>query len=478
MEYEPVIGLEVHVQLNTKSKIFCKCSTSFGSEPNKNTCPVCLGMPGVLPVLNKEVVDKAIKVGLATNCAISPKTKFDRKNYFYPDLPKGYQISQFDMPICKKGRIDILLKNKLKSIGLTRIHMEEDAGKLLHGDNLGDSHSSYVDLNRTGVPLIEIVSEPDIRSAAEAKIYLEKLKTILEYVEVSDCNMEEGSIRCDANVSIRPVGQKEFGTRTELKNMNSFRFVQKGIEHEIERQTQVLKDGGMVIQETRLYDSNRDITFPMRSKEEAHDYRYFPEPDLEPVLVDKSWIKRISESLPELPDAKKDRFMTNYGLPEYDASVITSSRSLAHYFEEAAKGVKSPKTVSNWVMGEVMRVLKEDNIEPDQLVVKPVMLRQMLELVESEVISGKIAKTVFEEMIKTGDDPETIVDKKGLVQITDISTIEEEVKKVIEANPKQLKQYKEGKTKLLGFFIGQVMKATNGKANPEVVNKILKAILG
>jgi len=474
MEYEVVIGLEVHVQLSTESKIFCSCSAKYGAGPNENTCPVCLGMPGVLPVLNREVVERAIKTGLAMECKIASYTKFDRKNYFYPDLPKGYQISQYDLPIASNGKIEISVNGGKKQIGLTRIHMEEDAGKLLHGENLGDPDSSYVDLNRTGVPLLEIVSEPDIRSSEEAKRYLEKLKAILEYLEVSDCNMEEGSLRCDANVSIRPVGQEKLGTRTELKNMNSFRFIQKALDYEIDRQTHVLEDGGKVIQETRYYDSVKDVTISMRSKEEAHDYRYFPEPDLEPLVIDDDWIERAREQLPELPDARKERFIKQYDLPEYDAEVLTSGRPLADYFESAAKGAKSAKTVSNWVMGDFMRVLKEKNISPADCLARPDMLRGMIKLIDSGAISGKIAKTVFEEMIQSGANPETIVEKKGLTQITNISAIEAEVEKTIDANPKQVEDFKNGKTRILGFFVGQVMKATKGKASPEVVNKILK----
>ncbi len=474
MEYEVVIGLEVHVQLSTESKIFCACSAKYGAGPNENTCPVCLGMPGVLPVLNREVVERAIKTGLAMECKIASYTKFDRKNYFYPDLPKGYQISQYDLPIASKGKIEISVNGGKKQIGLTRIHMEEDAGKLLHGENLGDPDSSYVDLNRTGVPLLEIVSEPDIRSSEEAKRYLEKLKAILEYLEVSDCNMEEGSFRCDANVSIRPVGQEELGTRTELKNMNSFRFIQKAIDYEINRQTHVLEDGGKVVQETRLYDSAKGVTVSMRSKEEAHDYRYFPEPDLEPVVIDEQWIERARRQLPELPDARMERFVRQYDLPEYDAEVLTSGRPLADYFESAVKGAKSAKTVSNWVMGEVMRVLKEKNTSPADCRVKPDMLREMIGLIDSGAISGKIAKAVFEEMMESGARPAAIVEKKGLTQITDTSAIEAEVEKTIGANPKQVEDYKNGKIKLIGFFVGQVMKATKGKASPEVVNKILK----
>ncbi len=474
MEYEVVIGLEVHTQLSTKSKIFCGCSARFGANPNENTCPVCLGMPGSLPLLNSEVVNRAIKAGLATNCTIASKTKFDRKNYFYPDLPKGYQISQYDMPIAINGRIDIHVNGVKKSIGVTRIHMEEDAGKLIHGENLGDQSSSYVDLNRAGVPLLEIVSEPDIRSSEEAKKYLGKIKAILEYLDVSDCNMEEGSLRCDANISLRPVGRKEFGTRTEVKNMNSFRFLKRAIDYEVERQRQILEDGGAIIQETRLYDSDRDMTMSMRSKEEAHDYRYFPEPDLEPLVIDSAWIEKVRASLPELPDAKFERFVEQYDLPEYDAEVLTASRQIADYYETAVKDAKNPKTVSNWVMGEVLRIVKEQNISPEQCAVTPAMLNDMIGLIDTGVISGKIAKTVFEEMAKTGADPKTIVEQKGLVQITDTSFIEEEVGKVISANPEQVAQYKAGKTKLIGYFVGQVMRATKGKASPESVNRILR----
>ncbi len=474
MEYETVIGLEVHVQLSTKSKIFCSCSTQFGSQPNDNTCPICLGMPGVLPVLNKEVVERAIKVGLATESEIAPYSQFARKNYFYPDLPKGYQVSQYDKPIVQRGSLEIVVDGATKRIGITRAHLEEDAGKLIHGENLGDAGSSYVDLNRTGVPLLEIVSEPDMRSSEEAKLYLEKLKTILEYTDVSDCNMEEGSLRCDANISIRPMGDKELGTRSEIKNMNSFRFLQKALEYEIDRQKKILDDGGKVVQETRLYDSNNNVTRPMRSKEEAHDYRYFPEPDLTPVIVDDEWVARVRASLPELPDAKRKRFVAEYGLPLYDAQVLTASRDVADYFEETVKLCNSPKVVSNWIMGDVLRILKESGSTTRELKIRPDMLAAMISLIDSDVISGKIAKTVFEEMVATGKNPNDIVEEKGLKQITDTGSIEAEVDKIIEANQAQVEQYRGGKTRVIGFFVGQVMKATKGKANPEIVNKILK----
>ncbi|MBF0635161.1 MAG: Asp-tRNA(Asn)/Glu-tRNA(Gln) amidotransferase subunit GatB [Nitrospinae bacterium] len=478
MEYETVIGLEVHVQLSTKSKLFCSCSTKFGAEPNGNTCPVCLGMPGVLPTLNGEVVRRAIMVGLATGCKIAPYSTFARKNYFYPDLPKGYQISQFDQPICEHGEIEINLNGAPKRIGITRIHMEEDSGKLIHGENLGNPDSGYVDLNRASVPLLEIVSEPDLRSAEETKKYVEKLKTILEYLDVSDCNMEEGSLRCDANVSIRPMGEKKLGTRSELKNMNSFRFLTRAIEYEVERQKEILESGGRVIQETRLYDPDRNVTQSMRGKEEAHDYRYFPEPDLTPIEPSNEMIEKIRAELPELPDAKKDRFVAQYGLPLYDAEVLTASRGVADYFESAAKNVKTPKLVSNWVMGDILRVINDNGLAAADCPIKPENLAEMIRLIEDNVISGKIAKTVFEEMEKTGKSPKAIVEEKGLVQITDTSAIEAEIDKVISANPSQLADYKAGKTKLLGFFVGQVMRAMKGKANPEMLNKLLEERLG
>lgn len=478
MEYETVIGLEVHVQLSTKSKIFCSCSASFGAAPNENTCPICLGMPGVLPVLNREVVERAIMVGLATGSEISESSQFARKNYFYPDLPKGYQISQYDKPIINRGHIEILLDGEPKTIGLTRIHIEEDAGKLIHGENLDHPESSYVDLNRTGVPLLEIVSEPDIRSSEEAKKYLEKLKTILEYMEVSDCNMEEGSLRCDANVSVRPRGQKEFGTRTELKNMNSFRFLQRAIDYEVDRQIEVLEEGGKVIQETRLYDPDKNVTRSMRGKEEAHDYRYFPDPDLVPVVVSREWVENVRAKLPELPDDKRERFVREYDLPAYDAEVLTASRQVADYFEETAKNCKSAKAVSNWVMGDILRLVKEKGGAVSELSVTPKMLAEMISLIDDDVISGKIAKTVFEEMAASGKSPKVIVEEKGLVQITDESAIETEVDKVLAENPGQMEQYRGGKEKVIGFFVGQVMRATKGKANPALVNKLLKKKLG
>ena len=474
MKYETVIGLEVHVQINTKTKIFCSCSTEFGKPPNANTCPICLGMPGVLPVLNKQFLEYAMKACLATNCTIAPINRFARKNYFYPDLPKGYQISQFEEPLGINGHININTNGSKKRIGLTRIHMEEDAGKLIHGENLGSPGKSYVDFNRTGVPLCEVVSEPDLRSAQEARAYLGELKSILQYSEVSDCNMEEGSLRCAANISLRPEGQKEFGTRTELKNLNSFKFVQKSIEYEVDRQTRILEQGENVIQETRLYDSDKGETFSMRSKEEAHDYRYFPDPDLVPVVIDKAWVEEIKKTIPELPEQKKERFMKEYGLPEYDAGVLTSSRELADYFEKCNSLFTKPKIISNWVMGDLLRELNKNNQEIGQCPVSPEALANLLKLIDEAIISGNIAKSVFEEMYHTGKEANVIVEEKGLKQITDDKAIDEMVEVILQANPTQVEEYKGGKEKVLGFLVGQVMKTSKGKANPGAVNKLLK----
>ena len=474
MKYETVIGLEVHVQINTKTKIFCSCSTEFGKPPNANTCPICLGMPGVLPVLNKQFLESAMKACLATHCTIAPMNRFARKNYFYPDLPKGYQISQFEEPLGVNGYINIYINGIKKRIGLTRIHMEEDAGKLIHGENLGNPEKSYVDFNRTGVPLCEVVSEPELRSPEEARAYLGELKSILEYTQVSDCNMEEGSLRCDANISLRPKGQKEFGTRTELKNLNSFKFVQKAIEYEVDRQTRILDQGDQVIQETRLYDSDRGETFSMRSKEEAHDYRYFPDPDLVPVVLDEAWVEEIKKTIPELPEQKRERFAIEYSLPEYDAGVLTSSRELANYFEKCTSLFSKPKIISNWIMGDLLRELNKSNQVISECPVSPSALVNLLKLIDEGVISGNIAKSVFEEMYQTGKEPITIVDEKGLKQITDDKAIDKMVEGVLQANLSQVDEYKGGKEKVLGFLVGQVMKASKGKANPGIVNKLLK----
>ena len=471
MKYEAVIGLEVHAQMLTDTKIFCGCSTKFGAEPNTQTCPVCIGMPGVLPVLNKKALEFAIRTGLATNCTISPYSRFARKNYFYPDLPKGYQISQYEHPICEHGHIEVVVEGNVKKIGITRIHMEEDAGKNIHE---GGGNYSFVDLNRTGVPLMEIVSEPDIRSPREAAEYMKKLRAILRYLGVCDGNMEQGSLRCDANVSVRPEGQKEYGTRAEIKNINSFKFVEKAIEYEIKRQIKIMENSGKVIQETRLWDANRGLTESMRSKEEAHDYRYFPEPDLVPITVKQSRIDEIRASLPELPDARRKRFVSDFGLPEHDADLLTSEKTVAEWFEESVKAGGQPKAVSNWIMGELMRMLNEKNMSIENCPLKPEQLAGMLLLIDKGTISSKMAKNVFSEMFSTGRAAEVIVSEKGLLQISDESAIEKAVDEIIAKHQNEAERFKAGEEKLLGFFVGQVMKATKGKANPQMLNDLLK----
>ena len=474
MDFETVIGLEVHAQLLTDTKIFCGCSTKFGGAPNSHTCPVCLGMPGVLPVLNKKVVEFAMKMSLATNCVINKSCSFARKNYFYPDLPKGYQISQFAYPLSEHGYVFLDVDGAQKKIGLTRIHMEEDAGKLMH-----DEHNpvSYVDLNRAGVPLIEIVSEPDMRSPAEAADYLKRLHEILVYLEICDGNMEEGSFRCDANVSIRPKGQKEFGTRAELKNMNSFRNVQRALEYEVKRQQYLVEGGGKVVQETRLWDDAQGISIPMRSKEEAHDYRYFPDPDLVPILVDDAWVDEMRRELPEMPAAKRERFIKDYSIPEYDAGVLTADKALAQYFEDVVKLCDKPKQASNWVMGDVLRFLNEDKLDIRKCPITADALANMITLIEEGTISGKMAKEILPEMYKTGFQPQKIIEAKGMVQITDEGELTKTITAIIDANPSQLTDYRGGKEKLFGFFVGQVMKVTQGKANPQLVNDLLKKML-
>ncbi|MBT8406342.1 MAG: Asp-tRNA(Asn)/Glu-tRNA(Gln) amidotransferase subunit GatB [Deltaproteobacteria bacterium] len=471
MQYEAVIGLEVHAQLLTDSKIFCGCSTKFGAAPNTHTCPVCLGMPGVLPVLNRKVVEYTLRLALATHCKIAPSSRFARKNYFYPDLPKGYQISQYELPVAEHGWIDIEANGEGKRIGITRIHLEEDAGKLIHD---ATQPFSYVDFNRTGVPLIEIVSEPDLRTPEEASSYLKKLRDIVRYLDICDGNMEEGSFRCDANISLRPKGSKGLGVKTEVKNMNSFRFVQRALEYEIKRQHAILEQGGTIVQETRLWDSDKSVTHGMRGKEEAHDYRYFPDPDLVPVVVDDEWIEGVRLELPELPDAKKARFLNEYGLPEQDAVVLTGNKELASYFEACVARFPQPKKVSNWIMAELLRELNRDDREIDQCPVTPEALADLLIMMEEDVISGKIAKTVFEEMYGTGQAPETIVAEKGLKQVTDEGEIGKVIEGIMAAHPNQVDEYRTGKEKLLGFFVGQVMKQTQGKANPKLVNEVLR----
>ncbi|MDH5298527.1 MAG: Asp-tRNA(Asn)/Glu-tRNA(Gln) amidotransferase subunit GatB [Desulfobulbaceae bacterium] len=470
MQFETVIGLEVHTQLKTASKIFCGCTTAFGNPPNTNTCPVCLGLPGVLPVLNKKVVDFAIKLGLATNCSIRRENEFARKNYFYPDLPKGYQVSQFDKPICERGWIEIEVGGQTKRIGITRIHMEEDAGKLVHDER---EPKSYVDLNRTGTPLLEIVSDPDLRSPEQAAAYLKKLHAIVRYLDVSDGNMQEGSFRCDANISLRPMGESQLGTRTELKNMNSFRNVQRALEYEERRQRDLLLDGEEVVQQTLLWDPNKNVTNSMRSKEEAHDYRYFPDPDLVPVVIDEEWIEAIRATLPELPHQRKQRFIDTLGLSGEDAEVLTSARELADYFETALAGYGNAKKLANWIMTELMRELKgEEGIDLDRCPVSPENLAGLLAMIDKGTISGKIAKTVFEEMMVSGKDPETVVKEKNLVQMSDEGELVALVREIIAANPEQAQQFREGKSKMMGFFVGQLMKKTQGKANPQLANDL------
>ena len=474
MDYEVVIGCEVHVELKTKTKIFCSCPTDFGGEPNTHVCPVCLGLPGTLPVLNKKVLEYAIKAGLALNCEIAQFSKFDRKNYFYPDLTKAYQISQFDLPICKNGYIDIETDKGKKRIGITRIHMEEDAGKLVHqGNTITTSAGSLVDYNRAGVPLIEIVSEPDMRSAEEVVEFLNSLKAIIEYTGVSDARMEQGSLRCDVNLSLRPVGQIEFGTRAEIKNLNSFRSVERVIQYEIDRQVDILESGGKVIQETRTWDEGKGRTYSLRSKEDSDEYRYFPEPDLPPVIVMEDYIEKLRAELPEMPKEKRRRMIEKDGLPEYDAGIITASKALVDFYDAVHTHYGDAKKISNWIMGELLAKVNAEGIELNALKIQPEQMAALLKLVDSGEISGKIAKKVFAEMFETGNNPGDIIKKQGLMQISDETALKTMIEQVVETNPKSVEDYKAGKTKALGFLVGQIMKQSRGQANPAVINRLL-----
>lgn len=473
-KYEAVIGLEVHVELKTNTKAFCSCGLSFGAMPNSHVCPGCLGMPGTMPVLNRGLVEYAIKTGLALNCKIADYCRFDRKHYFYPDIPTNFQISQLDFPIASAGSLEIETEGVKKTIGINRVHMEEDAGKLVHQGNIMTTPYSLVDLNRAGTPLLEIVSEPDIRSPQEARMYMEKLRSILLFLGVSDCKMEEGSLRCDANISIRPRGQEKLGTRAEIKNLNSFRALERAAEYEIKRQIEVVEEGGQLIQETRTWNEDRQVTLSMRTKEQAEDYRYFPDPDLAPIFIDRDWVERERQALPELPDQARERLIKTYNLPPYDANLLTMSKDVLDFFDACVAEYNEPKAVANWVMGELARLLNQNNMEIKDARITPLSLAQLLKLLAQGTISGKIAKVVFEEMFTTGNSPDKIVKDRGLVQISDESALKAIVEEVITGNPKVVEDFRNGKGKALGFLVGQVMKISKGKANPEVVNRLLK----
>jgi len=473
-EWEAVIGLEVHVQLQTRSKIFCACSTRFGDPPNTNVCPVCLGLPGALPVLNQAAVEMAMKAALALNCRINRFSRLARKNYFYPDLPKGYQISQYEQPLAEHGGLVVRPNGEPRRIGITRVHLEDDAGKSIHDGFADSDRNSYVDLNRSGTPLIEIVSDPDIRSPKEAYDYLTRLKEILLFLGVSDCNMEEGSLRCDANVSVRPRGAERFGVKIEVKNLNSFRFLKQALEYEIDRQIAALEDGGTLTQETRLWNTDEQRTLGMRTKEFAHDYRYFPEPDLMPLIVSEEWEERVRAGLPELPEARRERFRTQYGLREYDAGVLTVSRPLADYYEEVASVCGDPRAAANWVQGDLLGALNAAGKDITESTVSAQHLGELVRLIGEGAISGKIAKTVFEKMLAGGQAPQEIIAAEGLAQISDASALEKVVAEVIAASPKQVEQFRAGKQEVLRYFVGQIMKATRGRANPALVNQLLK----
>lgn len=474
MNYETVIGLEVHAELKTDTKIYCGCKNEFGGDPNTHTCPICTGMPGTLPVLNKKVVDFAIKAGLAMNCSITQYSKQDRKNYFYPDLPKAYQISQFDLPLCQNGYVDILVNGESKRIGITRIHIEEDAGKLVHDDY---ANVSVADYNRCGVPLIEIVSEPDLRSPEEAHVFLETLKSILEYIEVSDCKMQEGSLRCDVNVSLRPEGQTEFGTRCEMKNINSFRAAVRSMEFEQNRQHDVLENGGVIEQQTRRWDDVKGVSTVMRTKEDAHDYRYFPEPDLLPIIISDEWIEEIRESIPELPEERRQRYINEYGLPEYDAFILTSSKKTADFFDATVALGTTPKAASNWIMGDIAKITNDKELEAGDIPFTPAHLSSLISLIEKGTISNSAAKKVLDAMFASPEEPAKIVEKLGLSQVSDEGAIMQMIQDVLAQNPQSIVDYKAGKDRAMGFLVGQVMKVSRGKANPQIINKLLKEAL-
>jgi aspartyl-tRNA(Asn)/glutamyl-tRNA(Gln) amidotransferase subunit B len=474
-EFEPVIGLEIHAQLATRSKLFCRCSTEFGAPPNANTCPVCLGLPGVLPVLNRKAVEFAIRLGLATHCTIRLDSQFARKNYFYPDLPKAYQISQYDRPLCEKGWVEIMVEGKPKRIGITRIHIEEDAGKLVHDG--ADRNASYVDLNRAGVPLVEIVSEPELSSAEEARLYMEKIHSLVTYLGVSNGNMEQGNLRADANISLRPKGAKKLGTRAEIKNVNSFRFVQQAIIYEIGRQTEELRAGHAIVQETRLFDAISKTTYSMRSKEEAHDYRYFPEPDLPVLAISQSWVDEIRKTLPELPDEKAARFQSQYGLSAYDAGVMAADKAVADFFEATVAAGANAKKAANWIMGDLAARFNEDKTTVAELKFKPADLADMIRRIDGGELSSAMGKQVFAAMYGSGKSPAVLVKELGLTQVSDTGALEAIISKVLADNPGQVEQYRAGRDKVFGFFVGQVMKASQGKANPAVVNELLKKLL-
>lgn len=469
MDYEAVIGLEVHLQLKTATKIFCNCTTSFGAKPNTQTCPICLGLPGALPVLNRRVVEYAITAAIALNCEISSLCKFHRKNYFYPDLPKAYQISQYDEPLARDGYLEISVNSHSRRIGITRLHLEEDAGKLIHTPS-----SSLVDYNRSGLPLIEIVSQPELHTPDEAYLYLTEMKAILQYTGVSDCNMEEGSLRCDANLSLRPKGEDGLGTKVEIKNMNTFKGVRAAMGYEIERQMGILERGESIIQETRLWDPSQQKTKPMRTKEEAHDYRYFPEPDLVPLTIDREWVAQLKEALPEFPSKRRERFIQEYGLPDYDAGILTQEKILADFYEESLRLYPKPKPLSNWIMTELLALLAVQKKTLDEIGLSPGHLAKILQLIDEGVISGKMAKEIFKEVFETGRPPERIIQEKGFIQIGDEGEIEHIISQVITENEGAVRDFQEGREKAMGFLVGQVMRHTKGRANPQLVNRLLK----